>query len=220
MTSKDFQIVYAKREDLPAIARIHKQAFPDSFSTLLGQTYRAKMLDWYFSTNKTFILVAKATDGSIAGYVTGMVQDGTLKTGSASGMAQHSFNQGIISFALRPWLLFHKEMRRKFKFIIRNIKRKFLSEPPPPVKTLQNEPRRATLGLVIIAVSTQFAGMGVGSALMRKFEEAAISDYHIPDVYLTVETDNDRAIKTYEKAGWVRMRQDGHNYRYEKHLSD
>ncbi len=218
MTKPDFHIVYATREDLPAIADIHKQGFPDSFSTQLGKTFREKMLEWYFSTDKTFILVAKTEDGRVAGYVTGMVQDGVLKTGSASGMAQYSFNQGIISFALRPWLLFHKEIRRKFKFILRNIKRRFgtnRSEKP----TINTAPEKASLGLVIIAVANNFAGMGVGGALMREFERVAVADYHIPDVYLTVEVHNLRAIKTYEKAGWTQMVQEGGSFRYGKHLT-
>lgn len=218
MTTPDFQIEYATRADLPAIADIHKQGFPDSFSTQLGKAFREKMLEWYFSTDKTFILVARTTDGRVAGYVTGMVKDGVLKTGSASGMAQYSFNQGMISLALRPWLLFHKEMRRKFLFIIRNIKRRFTGGNTTKPGPKSPQPEKPTLGLVIIAVSSAFAGMGVGSALMRGFENVAVSDYHIPDVYLTVEIHNQRAMKTYERAGWVRMAEEGGSYRYGKHL--
>ena len=217
MQNTDVQIEFATRNDLPVIARIHAQAFPASFSTQLGQKYREKMLEWYFSTTKTFILVAKESDGKILGYVTGMVRDGTLKTGSSSGMAQHSFNQGMASLAMRPWLLFHKEIRGKFSFILRNLKARFSSKKPA-TSPVSKAPVEAKIGLVIIAVSHEAAGKGVGSALIAGFESVAVEKYHIHSVYLTVESDNARAIKTYEKSGWMQSGRDGHSCYYEKSL--
>jgi ribosomal protein S18 acetylase RimI-like enzyme len=213
----DIHIALATKADLPAIARIHKQAFPHSFSTALGQRYREKMLEWYLSTDKTFILVSKTADGTVTGYVTAIVQDYTLKTGSASGMAQYSFQQGILSLAMRPWLLFHKELRRKYGFILENLKGKVFGQKAP-VQKPENKHIPAYVGLVIIAVSESYAGKGIGGALIREFEHVSASQYHLHDVFLSVESDNERAIRTYEREGWERQGLYADTYRFWKKI--
>lgn len=106
---------------LPALARCHRAAFPRSLATALGQRYVARMLSWYLSTDKTFIFHIEDEQGRCAGYCGGMISDGSLGTGSASGMAQHTFRAAVWAFATHPWVLLHPEVRAKWPLLWKNI---------------------------------------------------------------------------------------------------
>ena len=54
-------------ENLKNIAHCHRDAFPQSFSSKLGQAYCMKMFEWYLSTDKTFLLHL-IVDNQIVGY--------------------------------------------------------------------------------------------------------------------------------------------------------
>ena len=81
---------------LPAIARCHRAAFPASLASALGNRYVARMLSWYLASDKTFLFHIEDEQGRVAGYCGGMISDGTLGTGSASGMAQHTFRAAVL----------------------------------------------------------------------------------------------------------------------------
>ena len=166
--------------------------------------YLVKMLDWFLSTNKTFLLVARNNEGIIIGYCGGMIKDGTLKTGSSSGMLQHSFNEAVIAMLARPWLLLHPEVLSKYKFVWGNIKRKlgFVHDNSKKNNSTNNVLLKKDVGLVGIGVMPQYFGKGVAAVLLSAFEEEA-KKAGIPDLYLTVHADNLRAVKAYEKNGWA-----------------
>lgn len=88
--------------NLHALARCHRAAFPSSLATALGQRYVAHMLSWYLSTGKTFLIQIEDEKGRCVGYSGGMISDGSLGTGSASGMAQHTFKVAIFAFLTDP----------------------------------------------------------------------------------------------------------------------
>ena len=204
-----YSIHYGVAADLPALAKVHRQAFPNSLATAMGQQYVERMLSWFLSSDKTFIFYVKTDSGEIAGYCGGMIKDGTLLTGSASGMLQHSFNMAMMSMALRPWLFFHKEMTHRYGFMLSNITRKLLRKPAAaaPQQKTEEKPvgNTASVGLVTIGVKPSFFGKGVGSVLLQEFERKS-KELKIPKIYLSVKADNDQAIKAYERNGWKKVR--------------
>ena len=200
----NFTTLNTQKKDLTAIARVHIAAFPDSLSSALGVRYVAKMLEWFLSTDKTFLYFIASDKGEVIGYCGGIIKDGTLKTGSSSGMLQHSFNQAIIGLITHPWLLFHPELTKKYKFLLRNIYTRFLgNKPKSDTPNNIKEPVTARVGLVIIGVHPAFFGSGAAGALLQHFDVAARS-HNISHLYLTVNKNNGRAIKAYEKFGWSR----------------
>jgi ribosomal protein S18 acetylase RimI-like enzyme len=194
---------------LPMLARCHARAFPRSLSSQMGKAYLIKMLSWYLSTDKTFLFHLEE-NGQCLGYCGGMISDGTLPTGSASGMTQYSFREAIQAFLLRPWLLLHPEVRKKYPFIWRNLWMKLgLKKKQQRSSAVQMQLKREPqAGLVVIAVDPAFQGKGYGTVLLQEFERRAVQ-YGIFKLQLSVRADNAQAIRAYERNGWHRGEQQG-----------
>ncbi len=197
--------------DLPAIARCHCAAFPGALASALGRRYVAHMLSWYLSSDKTFIFHLENEQGLCAGYCGGIVSDGTLGTGSASGMAQHSFKAAVWAFVTHPWVLFHPEVRAKWPLLWRNLLMKIGLRPKAHFNAAQqaNRAQDPQVGLVVIGVDPAFQGKGYGSVLLREFERRATEIYGIRKLQLSVLADNLPAIRAYERNGWVKTELQG-----------
>lgn len=199
-------IISTKHIHLPALARCHRAAFPHSLATALGQPYVAHMLSWYLSSDKTFIFHIEDEKGNCVGYCGGIISDGTLGTGSASGMAQYTFKQAVWAFLTHPWVLFHPEVRAKWPLLWKNILmklglRKRVHFTPEQKAKMAREPQ---VGLVVIGVDPAYQGKGYGSILLKEFERRAVEEYGIRKLQLSVRADNAQAIRAYERNGWVR----------------
>ena len=197
--------------DLPRLARCHSTAFPRSLASALGPRYVSRMLSWYLSTDKTFLFHIEDAQGRCAGYCGGMISDGSLGTGSASGMAQHTFRQAVWAFATHPWVFFHPEMRAKWPVLWKNILmklglRKRVHFSPAQKEKMAKAPHA---GLVVIGVDPACQGKGYGSLLLQEFERRAVEDYGIRKLQLTVLADNVQAIRAYERNGWIRGKVEG-----------
>ena len=203
------------------MAKCHKYAFSGSLSSALGIHYLKKMLSWYILTPKTFLIHCENNKGDCIGYCGGMVSDGSLGTGSASGMAQHSFNAAILGFIFRPWLVFHSEVWAKWPLLWKNIKVKLrlrnkIHFNPNQLKKMSREPY---IGLVVIGVDPLFQGKGYGWVLLKEFERIAKEEYNIEKLQLSVLADNYKAIKSYERNGWKRGHINGRSLNMFKTLS-
>ena len=212
------EIISTQQADLKTLALCHIKAFPKSFSSRLGKNYVAKMLGWYLSTDKSFIFHLIENNKTI-GYCGGIIVDGTLSTGSASGMTQYSFNDAIKAMMVRPWLLFHPEVTKRYAFLWRNIKTKlglyYPKRSQAQKKKLALEPQ---IGLVVIGVNPEYQGKGYGSVILKEFEKKAFQ-YKIPKLQLSVKISNSKAIKAYKRNGWEIVRKTGDAYSMIKYLS-
>jgi len=192
--------------DLTSLADCHKSAFPKSLASALGTSFIQKVLSWYLSTDKAFLFHIKDESGNCAGYCGGMISDGSLDTGSASGMAQHTFWSAIRAFITHPWVFFHPEFLAKWPVIRNNIlirlglrsKNHFT---PEQQKSMSKEPKAS---LVVIGVDPRHQGKGYGSILLQEFGRRAVQVYGIHKLQLTVRADNAQAIRVYQKNGWQR----------------
>jgi ribosomal protein S18 acetylase RimI-like enzyme len=195
----------ATHEDLQQIAECHASAFPESLSTAMGRKYLEKMLSWYLASEDTFLFYIAEKD-KVVGYCGGMIVDTSRRMGSASSMAQYSFNEAVIAFLLRPWLVFHKEVIVKYRFIFRNLVKRFIKTASPKINSGQSArtiPADRYSALVVIGVRKNLQGGGYGSKLLAEFENQS----HLrglSKMLLTVRTDNRQAIKAYEKNGWLK----------------
>jgi GNAT superfamily N-acetyltransferase len=207
---------------LPNLSSCHRAAFPQSLSTALGQRYVTCMLSWYLSSSKTFLFHVKDDNGRIVGYCGGMISDGTLPTGSASGMAQHSFYAAIWAFATHPWVFWHPEVRAKWPLLKKNLftrlglgKRMDIAKEQDPKKSAE-----PLVGLVVIGVDPAYQGKGYGSLLLKEFERRAVANYGIHKLQLTVLANNAQAIRAYEKNEWLKGVQNGNSLSMYKKLNN
>ncbi len=209
------QIITATMQSLSPIARCHRAAFPASLSSALGHDYVAKMLSWYLSTDNTFLFCVNEGDQCV-GYCGGMMKTG-VGVGSASSMAQYSFNAAMKAFLLRPWLVFHKEIRAKFPFIWKNIVNRFVKRNKK-ITSHSTVPFEPYVGLVVIGVDPVYQGKGYGSLMIQEFEK--ITQQHgLKKMTLSVRSDNAKAISSYLKNGWLITRDDGGSTSMEKPLN-
>jgi len=204
----------AKQKDLKDISICHQRAFPDSLSSKLGHDYVETMLGWYLSTDNTFLFCVDEGNQCV-GYCGGMVKT-IWGVGSASSMAQFSFNAAVKSFLVRPWLVFHKEIRAKFPFIVRNVVNRFIRKKKNlGDATVVFEPY---VGLVVIGVDPAFQGKGFGAMMLQEFERQTLQ-YGFKKMILTVKTDNQKAIRSYSRNGWFASRAVGKSTLMEKRLN-
>jgi|APTNR8051073442_1049403.scaffolds.fasta_scaffold02574_2 ribosomal protein S18 acetylase RimI-like enzyme len=203
-------------EDIEKIAICHRAAFPKSLSSALGLDYVKVMLMWYLSTEQTFLFYIEES-GNCIGYCGGMIRKATGGYGSASSMAQFSFRAAVKGFLKKPWLLFHPEVRGKYRFIFRNIVNRFKKVTPNlnPGRRISNiEP---TASLVVIGVKPAYQGKGYGSMLLQEFERITL-ERGLKKMLLSVRTDNVQAIKSYSKNGWITTQVNGMSTTMEKEL--
>lgn len=201
------EIKYSGKTDLKKIAMCHISAFPDSLSSKMGKKYLSKMLEWYISDDKKFLFHLEE-NGICLGYCGGMIIDGTQQMGSASGMMQYSMNEAVTSFILRPWLVLHPEFKEKYQLVKKNLKAKFgkkkvltkSASKTTPISEMKNEVVKET-GLVVIGVISDSQGKGYGSLLLKEFENKT-NQLNIKKMGLAVKSDNQKAIKSYERNGW------------------
>jgi ribosomal protein S18 acetylase RimI-like enzyme len=207
------EIRLADQVDIQKIAICHRHVFPNSLSSALGFDYVSCMLSWYIATENTFLILAEE-DGRCVGYCGGMVKT-IWGIGSASSMAQYSFNAAVIGFLKKPWLLFHLEVRTKFSFIIKNIiNRFFRKDKLTGDATVIFEPYA---GLVVIGVDPLFQGKGYGSQLLQEFEKITLKK-GLQKMVLSVLTSNKQAITSYTHNGWVVTKVDQESTSMEKRL--
>lgn len=211
----------SKKEDLKKIAKCHQSAFPDSLSSKMGINYLSKMIEWYLSDDKKFLFHLEDDSGKCIGYCGGMIDDGLQTTGSASGMIQYSFNEGVRALMLRPWLLFHNELVSKYKLIKKNVRmrlKKKEAKAENKNKKIKKESREIQSGLVVIGVISDYHGKGCGSLLLQEFENKT-KKMNISLMGLTVRNDNDKAIRSYERNGWIRNSLSGNSLEMIKRLN-
>lgn len=208
------EIRIARQEDIERIALCHRNAFPRSLSSALGLEYIQNMLNWYLSSDTTFLFFFEE-DNMCVGYCGGMIKK-VWGVGSASSMAQFSFNAALKGFLLRPWLTFHPEVWVKFSFIVKNITNRFINK-----KKLIGEPNvvfEPYAGLVVIGVDPAYQKKGYGSLMLQHFEQLTIKR-GIRKMVLSVRSDNNQAIASYVRNGWVVSEVNGKSTSMEK-LSD
>lgn len=194
----------AKFADLHAIAECHRKAFPRTLSSAMGTRYLCKMLEWYLVDDRAFLFFIEE-NGVCCGYCGGLKFDGTFTFGSASSMIQHSFGPAVKAFVLKPWLLFHPEFLSKYKLVAKNVYKRIsriLGIRPSRISNRTESIPEPHAGLIVIGVHPDFQGKGYGSLLLSEFEVRA-AEFGFENLRLTVRSDNHKAIRAYERNGWV-----------------
>lgn len=213
------KIQYATPTDLIQIARCHIMAFPNSITSKLGVNSVRAMLGWYLSDDNKFLFyIRNENTNEIQGYCGGYIMDGR-DIGSATGMIQQSFNETLFALLRKPWLFFHPEVLKKYKFITRNILTRAGLYKHTLNRSLQNIESNIplTAGLVVIGVNPEFQGKGIGSLLQQEFEVKA-KLMGAKRLQLSVRKNNSQAVKSYQRNGYTIQKEEGPSYVMVKEL--
>ncbi|MHC1731088.1 MAG: GNAT family N-acetyltransferase [Bacteroidales bacterium] len=202
MNESGIKCIDSNANDLDLIVHIQMSAFPESLSTLLGKRFTKKMLSWYIESDRG-VMFHIYDQGSVLGFIGGIMTRHPGMPGAATCITQHSFNAFVQAFLLRPWLIFHTENLKRFSFIVKNICLKLgwkgsnrISFASDPAKSFV-----PFMGLVVIGVLPEQQGKGFGSILLREFEKRALREgFH--RINLSVKKSNHQAIDAYKKNDW------------------
>jgi ribosomal protein S18 acetylase RimI-like enzyme len=192
----------ASLKDLPAIASIHKAQFPTHF---LGQ-YSPRLLEGLYRgfLGKSLLLVHEAANG-VDGFILGGESE-RLGAVKAEFVREHLL-RCLWETLLRPHMWW-----QGFK---RGIAALTVVPPKRDVKQ-QDQPASPTYRLLSIAVADGAVGKGVAKELVQAFELTIRQD--IKFYGLSVNKDNARAIRFYEKMGFHRIKDDGDTLEYKRDL--
>ncbi len=190
-----------KVEDIQDVARCHIKAFPSSLSSRLGLKYTKKSLEWYLNDKRAFLIWC-AVDNKCVGYCGGLRSDG-VSHGSTSSILQYTMQAAIIGLIKRPWLIFHPEIWKNRKLILKNFLRKFKIKQNAVQETKNSiKPNiEISVGIVGIAVLPSFQSKGIGTFMLKAFE-ARVSSFNLHRMHLSVRKNNFKAINAYKKNGW------------------
>jgi ribosomal protein S18 acetylase RimI-like enzyme len=195
-------VITSEAQSLLGISKCHQSAFPDSLSSKLGFQFLKKMFSWYLYDSRG-ILFHIEKDGKVIGYCGGVMVLDHTQHGASTSITQYSFNQFILSFLQRPWLLFHPENRKRYGFIWKNLLSKFgFKSKAKPLSIHEREELYPRFGLVVIGVNANSQNQGIGGILLKEFEERAKKE-NIKILTLSVKDNNLQAINAYKKSGWI-----------------
>jgi len=191
------RIVDLTPELLDDAAGVHLEAFRGYMNARLGRGYAKAFLRW-FSRAPHGVALAALENGKLAGYVVG------APAGYDRGMSRALIWVVARAFALRPWLLFERRFLQRIALRAR---------PAPP----RAADAAKIMSLVGIGVAEAGRGSGIGRLLMEEFERRARA-LGMTAMRLSVYTDNDRARRLYERAGWIVERTEPNALYYRRDL--
>ncbi len=180
--------------DLPDVARVHLAAFPHSATSRLGREAVRRYYHWQLEGPHDHWFRGAWVDGRLVGFcVSG------LSRGALSGFLRA--NRGYLTKALllRPWLVFNPLIRNRIAMALG-----FLRWRPKYFAAVSAAPSVPSWGVLSIAVDPEVRGSGAAKALMED-AEAEARRRGFSRMHLTVAVDNGRAIRFYEKLGWVKV---------------
>ena len=184
--------------DLPMIAQVHMDAFPESALTKLGPSIVRSYYDWQLNGPHEKV---RATAALVTDECAGFSFSGIFN-GSTSGFIARYRPHLIRASLRRPQLVFNDmfvaRVREGLRLMIHAGRKR--RRPPQTVS-----PQPATnYGILSIAVAPKFQQLGVGQLLMQDAEYAAL-DSGCRKICLTVHPGNVKAVRFYEKQKWKKL---------------
>ena len=180
-----------RRDDIPDVIILHRQAFGGSLGAGLGQIYLTTFFEWFLTYDQAVYLVADQNN-VICGYILG------ASHGYGHKLNRAIFWQGIVGILRHPNIIFHPNFKGQFFSRVQQLL------PPWKKNTLLEEAQledEKVFSLVGIGVHPEMRRMGIGEQLLEKFYTSINKD-NFDRIRLTVYPDNLKARRFYEKNDW------------------
>ena len=182
--------------DLLEVARIHCAAFPASALTALGVEAVRRYYAWQLDGPHEVSAYAALRETQLVGFYFG-----GLFRGALSGFLANERRYLAWRLATHPWLMLNPLFRERLQTGWRALRKKWRSAPASTSAPKTAPPRQ--FGILAIAVHPATQGLGAGQLLMNHAESQARAQ-HYTEMQLSVLTDNQQAIRFYERLGWQR----------------
>ncbi len=180
-----------------AIATLHLAAFPDSGLTGLGRRVVRRYYRWQFSGPHPHpVALGTWQDGELIGFMIG----GTRRE-AVAGFVRTS--PGVLALgALGHPGFVRRVATSKVRAVVRAIRSNRGRPAPPAGGVAAGTPAGASFGILSIAVAEAHRGTHVATDLLAAAEaEARAAGYDAMN--LSVNPDNERAVRFYGRQGWV-----------------
>lgn len=189
--------------ELKEVWQVHRAAFPNSALTALGAEAVCRYYAWLIDGPHDAEFKGVWGSGELDGFIVA----GRFR-GALTGFVRNNRLFLTARVAARPWSLFNVEFRKRVHIALHTIRRPWrrrqTSHSLSPIVDLAQR----QYGVLSIAVHPRAWGTGVADALMESADQGAL-DRNIGLISLTVHPDNLRAIRFYERLGWLRLARDG-----------
>lgn len=204
-------VIKAVKGDLIDVANVHKKCFDDSFSTQLGTHLLSKFYYTYLEQNPNLFYVAKDSNGAVIGFCMGYMS-------CDENLTKKFIKKNLFWFlgrCLYLALILNKQIWRKFFHIFKKSDKKniILNEE------LAKMDEKITADLLSICVLPEYRGKGVSSALIKKYESELLSK-NVKYCVLSVEPNNIKAIRFYDKNGFTICKKSRSSLVYKKRLME
>jgi ribosomal protein S18 acetylase RimI-like enzyme len=192
-------------EDLKDVSSIHSLAFTDSALTKLGSEAVRRYYEWQLIGPHDSVNLGVFDENQLVGFCIGGVFRGSL-----GGFLEK--NQSFLIFRVisHPWLIFNPLLRGRLEYAVKRIFRLLFSRPnqDKPSSELSESTEVPAFGILSIAVSPKYQGLGA-SKLLMEHSEALAKEQGFQRMKLSVHETNLRAIAFYEKLGWEKVMKEG-----------
>lgn len=189
------------RGDLGAVTRVHVAAFPEAILTRIGPDVVERYYDWQLSEANDARAIGVYEHDDLVGFaVGGFFRD------SLTGFVRA--NRGLIlrSVLKKPWLALDKTFWSRLAMTTDALKRaRAKPHVTPGASGRQPEKRkRRRYSVLSIAVDPAHRRKGIGAVLLRAQEERA-RGLGLPEIGLSVQLDNEAAVRFYLNQGWSKF---------------
>lgn len=185
-------------DDLPLIAQVHMDSFPDSALTKLGLAVVERYYLWQVTGPHQKV---RATGAFVADECAGFSFSGVFN-GSTYGFIHQNRTLLIKSVLRHPRLFLSSLFLKRLSEGIRLLARFGGKKPASKGSASRTVPN---YGILSIAVSPHFQKLGIGQLLMLDAEEEALK-YGCREICLTVHPANKKAVRFYEHQNWQKFR--------------
>ncbi|MEQ1761673.1 MAG: GNAT family N-acetyltransferase [Pyrinomonadaceae bacterium] len=187
--------------DLPKIAAVHMSSFPDSALTKLGASIVERYYLWHLTGPHKRVV---ATGAFIGDECVGFSFSGIFN-GSVSGFIKKNKISLIKGVLMNPQHMLDPIYLGRIRTGVKLLRR---FSARNPIASCRHKSETVHYGIVSIAVSRDHQKEGIGQILILDAQEQAIKFGH-QMICLTVNPENEQAIRFYEKQNWQKMLQNG-----------
>ena len=187
-------------EDLPHVAGVHINSFPESALTKLGAPIVRRYYLWQLTGSHRKV---RAIGAFVGDDCAGFSFSGIFN-GSTSGFIQQNKRFLVKEVLLRPWLLFNPLFMKRLGEGVKLLRRS--SGKQQPKSAVAGQSPMTDYGILSIAVAEKYQKSGIGQMLMLDAEKEA-RNYGYRQICLTVHPENRKAVRFYEKQNWQKFYQ-------------
>jgi len=199
MPEPDTRVHYRRMaaDDLPFVVDQHLQHFPDGFFARLGPMFLGEYYRAFLTGSSVSATIAEI-DGEPVGYLVGVADPAAHREHVVQRHGRALVLRALVSMLVRPalGLLFLRTRTGLYA-------RKLLRRGMKPVEATDSAGQVPTAVLTHVAITPSAQSNGIGSELIRRFDEE-VADSGCERLTLVTASGPEGAGPYYEHRGWTR----------------